>query len=115
MATKKSDDDKAKGRVSLLPTVPALPRDPSTSSEVEDPTPSSVTSLGAPEQLGFDLRFEAGRTLLALKDRQVEPGVAIKLALFEVPDVDYPLNVSGGPHQFKNRRLSLRAIELSLS
>ncbi|HUR26606.1 MAG TPA: hypothetical protein VM509_00350, partial [Planctomycetota bacterium] len=115
MATKKGDDeggDKGKGRVSLLPTVPALPRDPSSSSEVEDPTPAA---LGPPEQLGFDLRFEAGRTLLALKDRVVEPGVAIKSALFEVPDVDYPLNVSGGPQQFKNRRLSLRAIELTLS
>jgi hypothetical protein len=91
--------------------VPALPRDPS-SSAPEDPTP---TAVGTPEQLGFDLRFEAGRTLLALKDRLIEPGVTVSRALFEVPDVEYPLNVSGGPQQFKNRRLSLRAIELVLT
>lgn len=113
MATKRDEpnDDKP-GRVSLLPTVPALPREASSSSDVDDPTPAA---LGPPEQLGFDLRFEAGRTLLALKDRTVDPGVLVSRALFEVPDVDYPLNVSGGPQQFKNRRLSLRAIELTLS
>ncbi|HEY4220886.1 MAG TPA: hypothetical protein VGO62_06075, partial [Myxococcota bacterium] len=95
----------------VLPTVPALARDPSSTSP-EDPTPQA---LGQPEQLGFDLRFEAGRTLLAIKDKVIEPGVTIARALFEVPDVDYPLNVSGGPQQFKNRRLALRAVELTLA
>ena len=113
MATNKDDTGERKpGRVTLLPTVAALVRAPSSSLEVDDPTP---TALGPPEQLGFDLRFEAGRTLLALKDRVVDPGVVIARALFEVPDVDYPLNVSGGPQQFQNRRLSLRAIELTLT
>ncbi len=101
-----------KGKDKSLPTLPVQPRDPSSSAAPEDPTPQA---LGAPEQLGFDLRFEAGRTLLALKDKTVEPGVGVARALFEVPDVDYPLNVSGGPQQFRNRRLTLRAIELTLS
>jgi hypothetical protein len=98
--------------VTMLPTVPALPRDPSSSTEVDDPSP---TALAPAEQLGFDLRFEAGRTLLALKDCAVDAGITIARALFEVPDVVYPLNVSNGPTQFRNRRLSLRAIELTLS
>lgn len=102
-----SDKSKQTGRISL----PALQREASASAP-EDPTPQA---LGPPEQLGFHLRFEGGRALLALDNRVVGPGIEIKRALFEVPDVEFPLDVSGGAQRFQSRRLTLRAIELSLS
>ena len=70
---------------------------------------------GTPEQLGFDLRFEAGKALLALEDAAFTEGVAVKKALFEVPDVAFPLDVSGGALRFQGSRLRLRAIELGIS
>ena len=102
-----SDKSKQTGRISL----PALQREAAASAP-EDPTPQA---LGPPEQLGFHLRFEGGRALLALDNRVVAPGIEIKRALFEVPDVEFPLDVSGGAQRFQSRRLTLRAIELSLS
>ncbi|MBI1947130.1 MAG: hypothetical protein HYS27_15650 [Deltaproteobacteria bacterium] len=110
MATRDGDPtDKAKQTGSI--SLPALTRELAPSAP-EDPTPQAI---GPPEQLGFHLRFEAGRALLALENRALSPGVEIKRALFEVPDVEFPLDVSGGAQRFQSRRLTLRAIELSLS
>lgn len=67
------------------------------------------------EQLGFQMRFEAGKALLALDDRAAEDGVVVRRALFEVPDVAFPLDVSGGALRFQNKRLTLRAVELAVT
>src|SRR5689334_9511904 len=61
-----TDDDvkaKPKARGKDTPLVPALPRDPK-----DDEAEAPATVLPA-EQLGFQMRFEAGRALLALENR----------------------------------------------
>jgi lipopolysaccharide biosynthesis regulator YciM len=74
------------------------------------------TSDSLPEQvdpsLRFDLRFENGGAVLALEDVAVADGFRIEKALFSVPDVQFPLDVSRGPELFRNRRLSVRALEV---
>ncbi|MCP4502792.1 MAG: hypothetical protein GY822_22870 [Deltaproteobacteria bacterium] len=81
--------------------------------EPEELEPS--VALGSPEQLGFDLRFEAGKALLALEGTSFQAGVDVKKALFEVPDVAFPLDVSSGAGRFQGSRLNLRAIELGIA
>lgn len=63
--------------------------------------------------LAFDLRFEDGNALLGLYQTVVQPGLQIEKALFSVPDVQFPLDVSKGPDLFRNRRLATRAIEIN--
>ena len=69
---------------------------------------------GDPDALGFDLRFEGGKALLALEDVEFTGAIRIKRALFEVPDVEFPLDVTGGSARFQDKRLILRAVELEL-
>ena len=91
--------------------------------EVED---GRAVDVGAPddiapvpvrpaEQLGFQMRFEAGHALLALDGKTTDDGVEVRRALFEVPDVAFPLDVSGGALRFQNKRLTLRAVELAVT
>ncbi|MFH1808269.1 MAG: tetratricopeptide repeat protein [Pseudomonadota bacterium] len=67
-----------------------------------------------PPSIGFALAFEAGRALLRLVDRELAPGIVIRMADFEIPDVSFPLDVSGGADRFQNRRLRLHALHVSL-
>lgn len=90
-----------------LPVVPAATGAPAAA----DPP---LAEGGAPEALGFNLRFEGGKALLSLERCGLVPGLTIDHALFEVPDVDFPLDASGGAHRFQDKRLTLRAVELTL-
>ena len=60
------------------------------------------------------LRFEGGRALLALPRHQVEAGVVIERAWFEIPDAAFPLDASGGAARFRRHRLKVRAVELGV-
>ncbi len=73
----------------------------------------AVTEEGTPEQLGFDLRFENGKAMLALENCERVEGVKIRTALFEVPDVAFPLDVTGGAERFIDKRLRLRALDMT--
>ncbi|MBN2362481.1 MAG: tetratricopeptide repeat protein, partial [Deltaproteobacteria bacterium] len=80
-------------------------RGPETAAEGEPSAPGSV---------GFSLAFEGGAALLRLAERELDAGVLIRAADFEIPNVRFPLDVTGGADWFQNRRLRLRAIELTL-
>ncbi len=100
------------GLPSLVREIPAQERSPP---EIDAPD-DVVPSLAQPaEQLGFQMRFEGGRALLSLENREGQAGVVVRRALFEVPDVAFPLDVSGGALRFQNKRLTLRAVELVIS
>jgi len=102
-----SHDDK---RASVdLPVVPAEP-----GSDEQLPPLAARPATGAPDALGFHLRFEAGRALLALEGSTLVPGVTIHRALFEVPDVAFPLDVTGGAHRFQDKLLTLRGVEIDV-
>ncbi|HEY1100124.1 MAG TPA: hypothetical protein VGF99_14400, partial [Myxococcota bacterium] len=78
---------------------------PAQAKSVDDDThgaPDDVTPavIRPAEQLGFQMRFEAGQALLALDGRAADDGVEVRRALFEVPDVAFPLDVSGGALRF---------------
>lgn len=87
---------------------------PAANSAAEQEATFETPASGTPEQLGFHLRFEGGTALLALENVAVADGMEIKRALFEVPDVEFPLDVTGGALKFQKSRLTLRAIELAL-
>ena len=56
-----------------------------------------------------------GQALLALDGKTTDDGVEVRRALFEVPDIAFPLDVSGGALRFQNKRLTLRAVELAIT
>ncbi|MDP2344854.1 MAG: hypothetical protein Q8O67_28170 [Deltaproteobacteria bacterium] len=97
---------------SLVREIPPQERSAPVSDAPDDVVPPSARPA---EQLGFQMRFEAGRALLALDNREGDAGVVVRRALFEVPDVAFPLDVSGGALRFQNKRLTLRAVELAIS
>jgi hypothetical protein len=99
-----------------LPTVvPPQPREGVSDDQGRDGVDVVPVATKPAEQLGFQMRFEAGKALLALEQRPADDGVVVRRALFEVPDVAFPLDVSGGALRFQNRRLTLRAVELAVS
>jgi tetratricopeptide (TPR) repeat protein len=100
------DDKRASGD---LPFVPGEP-----GSDEKLPPLAARPTTGAPDALGFHLRFEGGHALLALENSTLVPGVSIHRALFEVPDVAFPLDVTGGAHRFQDKLLTLRAIEIDV-
>ena len=99
--------------------IPPQPRDDDNDNGVHalggagvDVEPAAVRPA---EQLGFQMRFEAGKALLALEGTDADDGVTVRRALFEVPDVAFPLDVSGGALRFQSKRLTLRAVELAVT
>lgn len=95
-----------------LAEIPPEPRQGAVTDAPDDVVPAAAKPA---EQLGFQMRFEAGRALLSLENRGTDKGVEVRRALFEVPDVAFPLDVSGGALRFQNKRLTLRAVELAIS
>ena len=80
---------------------------------IRGPEPALAVEPSAPNTVGFSLAFEGGAALLRLAEREVDPGIAIRAADFEIPNVRFPLDVTGGADWFQNRRLCLRAIEIA--
>lgn len=77
---------------------------------------SQESALGQEDEgLRFDLRFEKGDALLGLDDTEVVEGFRIEKALFSVPDVEFPLDVTQGPELFRNRRLRARALDVEFN
>ncbi len=110
------DDEEGMRGARGLPVVPALHDvEGSAARSSRDETDLEAPKGGAPEQLGFSLRFEGGKALLALDHVTFAPGLEVKRALFEVPDVAFPLDVTGGATRFQDRRLTLRGVELALA
>ncbi|MEW5851394.1 MAG: hypothetical protein AB2A00_21575 [Myxococcota bacterium] len=74
-----------------------------------------------PRRLGFALRFAEGKALLLAKDLPVgDPGttaadVSLDELALEVPNVRFPLDVTGGAERFQTRRLVVRKAALRAS
>ena len=77
-------------------------------------TPIALVSLVDERELFFKAATGLALTEAPRAGSFCEQAIA-QHALFEVPDVDFPLDVSGGAQRFQSRRLTLRAIELSLT
>jgi hypothetical protein len=109
--TPRSPDD----TTGLPRVIPPQPREGVGDDQERDGVDVVPAATKPAEQLGFQMRFEAGKALLALEQRPADDGVVVRRALFEVPDVAFPLDVSGGALRFQNRRLTLRAVELAVT
>jgi len=109
--TPRSPDD----TTGLPRVIPPQPREGVADDQDRDGVDVVPAATKPAEQLGFQMRFEAGKALLALEQRPADDGVVVRRALFEVPDVAFPLDVSGGALRFQNRRLTLRAVELAVT
>ena len=99
---------------SLLPRV-IPPQEADDVDDIAAPADVAPAPVRPAEQLGFQMRFEAGQALLALDGKTTDDGVEVRRALFEVPDIAFPLDVSGGALRFQNKRLTLRAVELAIT
>ena len=63
--------------------------------------------------LGFGLELFGGRGVLCAKDQQIGP-LDLKLLELEIPELEFPFDISGGPDAFKSRRCTLRHLTLGL-
>ena len=111
-----TDTPSSVDKTSILPSiVREIPPQERAAQATDAPDDVVAPSAQPAEQLGFQMRFEAGRALLSLENRECDSGVVVRRALFEVPEVAFPLAVSGGALRFQNKRLILRAVELAVS
>ncbi|HEV8322928.1 MAG TPA: tetratricopeptide repeat protein, partial [Myxococcota bacterium] len=62
---------------------------------------------------GFGLSFAGGRALAVLQGRRVAGRWDVDRLELEIPDVTFPIDLSGGADQFRDRRSGLRLVELS--
>lgn len=63
--------------------------------------------------LGFTLSFISGRGLLTSRDKQVGP-FEVKVLELEIPNIEFPFDVTGGSDRFKTRRCNLRHLAISI-
>ena len=63
--------------------------------------------------LGFALQLADGTGLLSSKNRPIGL-LELKILELEVPDLDSPFDITGGPDAFKTRRLNLKHLVVGL-
>ena len=67
-----------------------------------------------PEALGFLLTLAKGQAFLSLEGVPFCDGIEIRRAVFDVPDVKFPLEVTGGLSRFRQSQLKARGVEIVL-
>lgn len=86
---------------------------------IDSPTELRITTQRrSPEEpqglnLGFTLSFISGRGLLTSREKPVGP-FEIKVLELEIPNIEFPFDVTGGSDRFKSRRCHLRHLAVSL-
>ncbi len=63
--------------------------------------------------LGFTLSFISGRGLLTSRGKKVGP-FEVKVLELEIPNIEFPFDVTGGSDRFKTRRCNLRHLAISV-
>ena len=63
---------------------------------------------------GPELRLVDRRAFIGFPPVQVAPGVAITDFALQIPDVTFPLNISGGASRYQKKKLDFGLLELSV-
>ncbi|MEM6730171.1 MAG: tetratricopeptide repeat protein, partial [Myxococcota bacterium] len=85
----------------------------------DSPTELRISKPLAPQDegtglnLGFTLSFISGRGLLTSRDKAAGP-FEVKVLELEIPNIEFPFDVTGGSDRFKTRRCNLRHLAVSL-
>ena len=75
----------------------------------EKDTPSSASKVAGPE-----LRLVDRRAFVGFPELKLAPGVVITDFALQIPDVSFPLNLSGGASKYQKRKLDFGFLEISI-
>ena len=75
---------------------------------------SGPPSGSGPGALPLALGVKNGRVVLEVSDHRVAPGAVLRALQLEVPDVVFPVDMTGGPRAFQSRATVLRRLQLEL-
>lgn len=73
-----------------------------------------TTSSAKPRAMGPELRLLDRRAYVGFPELELVPGVVITEFALQIPDVTFPLNVSGGAAKYQKKKLEFGVLELSI-
>lgn len=76
--------------------------------------PKDTTSSAKSRAPGPELRLVDRRAYVGFPELELAPGVVITEFALQIPDVTFPLNVSGGAAKYQKKKLEFGVLELSV-
>ena len=72
------------------------------------------TSQSAPRVVGPELRLIDRRAFVGFPALTLAPGVVVTDFALQIPDVTFPMNLSGGASKYQKKKLDFGFLELAL-